>query len=91
MRLRLKRGSGVIGTDPKITVSWGFDGLTLVDTQAAQLGEATVTVADHGNYDPYIDVHGLGVGRELLLQVVQTANVPLVLTDIELVAKELGR
>ncbi|MGI9459479.1 MAG: hypothetical protein ACR2NF_05725, partial [Pirellulales bacterium] len=68
-----------------------FDGVDFTNFQSVGLGEATVSLAEHGNYDPYIDLHNLGIGREMLVEIVQTDPVPHVLTHGNLTVKELGQ
>lgn len=96
MRLRFKRGSGAIGSAPDVNVRWAFDGTEFTNYQSINLGTSTVTVAEEGNYDPYVDVLSpagnrvLGIGREVLVELWQTSQVQHLLTHCNLTVQELG-
>jgi hypothetical protein len=96
MRLRLQRGTGSLGSANAVNVRWAFDGTDFTAYQSVNLGEASVTVGDEGNYDPYVDVLNaagsrvLGVGREVLIELWQTSQVPHLLTHCNLTVHELG-
>jgi hypothetical protein len=96
MRLRFKRGTGTIGSAPDVNVRWAFDGTDFSLFQSINLGTATASVAEEGNYDPYVDVLSaagsrvLGIGREVLIELWQTSHVPHLLTHCNLTVQELG-
>lgn len=91
LRLRMQRGQGTIGSNPTVQVRWALDGAAFTDFQSLSMGESTVTVGESGNYDPYIDIYNLGVGREALVETIQYASVPHVLTHLQVTAKPMGR
>lgn len=91
LRLRMERGQGAIGSNPSIQVRWGIDGSDLTVYQTSSLGEATVSVGESGNYNPYLDLYNLGVGKEAILELVQYAPVRHVLTHLQVTARALGR
>ncbi len=91
LRLRMERGLGAIGSDPTVQVRYAFDGAALNVNQSQSLGEATVSAGESGNYDPYIDIYNLGVGKEMLLEIVQYAGVRHLLTGLTVTAKPMGR
>lgn len=91
LRLRIQRGKGAVGTGPTLQIRWALDGADLTPYQSLSLGEATVSMGESGNYDPYIDLYNLGVGKEALVEVVQYANVPHVLTHMQVTAKPMER
>ena len=88
---RLERGQGTIGSDPTLQVRWALDGAALDVNQSLSLGEASVSTGESGNYEPYIELTNLGVGREALLELVQYASVRHILTHLTVTARPLGR
>jgi hypothetical protein len=88
---RLERGQGAIGTDPTLQIRWALDGAALDINQSVSLGEAELGVGTSGNYDPYLELTNLGVGREALLELTQYASVRHLLTHLTVTAKPLGR
>jgi hypothetical protein len=72
-------------------VRWALDGAALTTFQSLSLGEATVTVGESGNYEPYLDLYNLGIGKEALVETIQYAAVPHVLTAMQVTARPLGR
>jgi hypothetical protein len=91
MRLRFKRGQGAIGSNPLLNVRWALDGVDFNANQSLAMGEATASVGEAGNYDPTLDLLNLGVGREAIIEMFQTANVQHLLTHCTVTAKPLGR
>lgn len=91
LRMRFQRGQGAIGTAPSLQVRWALDGSDFTVYQSASTGENTVTIGESGNYNPYVDIYNLGVGKEALLEIVQYAPVQHVLTNLEVTARPLGR
>ena len=91
LRLRMQRGDGALGTAPTLQVRWAFDGSDFTPNQSLSMGEATSSVGEHGNYNPYVDLYNLGVGKEVLLEVVQYAGVPHLMTHLTVTARKLGR
>ncbi len=88
---RMERGQGAIGSDPTLQIRWALDGKDFTATQSQSLGEATVSAGESGNYDPYVELKNLGVGREALLEIVQYAGVRHLLTHLTVTAKPMGR
>jgi hypothetical protein len=91
LRLRFERGQGAIGTSPSIQVRWAFDGSDFTTYQSASTGEGTATIGESGNYNPYVDLYNLGVGKEVLLEIVQHAPVRHAMTSMQVTARPLGR
>jgi hypothetical protein len=91
LRLRFQRGQGAIGTAPSIQVRWAFDGSDFTNWQSASTGESTVSIGESGNYNPYVDILNMGVGKEVLLEMIQYAPVQHVLTTLNVTARPLGR
>src|SRR3972149_7688555 len=91
LRLRMQRGQGAIGSNPSLEVRWALDGSGFTNFQSETLGEATVSVGESGNYVPYQDLYNLGVGKEALVEIIQYAPVPHVLTHLQVTARPLGR
>lgn len=91
LRFRMQRGQGAIGTDPTIQARWALDGAQLTNYQSLSLGETTLTIGESGNYNPYLDVYNLGVGKEALVEIIQYASVPHVLTSLQVTARPMGR
>jgi hypothetical protein len=89
--LRMKRGTGAIGTTPQLDIRYAFDGVDFSTSKAQSIGTATATVGEAGNYDPYVALTNLGVGREVLLELVQFAPVTHLLTHLTVTSKPLGR
>lgn len=91
LRLRFQRGRGAIGTAPSLQVRWAFDGSEFTNWQSASTGETTVSIGESGNYNPYVDVMNLGVGKEVMVEIIQSAPVQHVLTTLSVTARPLGR
>jgi hypothetical protein len=88
---RMQRGEGAIGSDPTLQIRWALDGAAFTANQSQSLGEASVSTGESGNYDPYFELKNLGVGREALIELVQYAGVPHLLTHLTVTAKPMGR
>ncbi len=88
---RMERGQGAIGSDPTLQVRWALDGADFTPNQSVSLGEASVSVGESGNYNPYVEIKSLGVGREALLELVQYAGVRHLLTHLTVTARPMGR
>lgn len=91
LRFRMQRGQGAIGTDPTLQVRWALDGADFTAFQSLSMGEATVSVGESGSYNPYLDLYNLGVGKEALVEIVQYASTPHVLTHLQITARPFGR
>lgn len=91
MAFRMERGQGAIASSPTMQVKWALDGVDFTTAKSLSTGEATTDVGDAGNYDPHQEIRGLGVGREMLVEIAQTAPIAHILTHCELAVKELGR
>lgn len=93
LRLRVLRGQGVpspapfgIGGPEKAAalIRWRFDQGIWGPYQELDLGAV-------GETDPYLDLHRLGVGREVTFDIVETDSVKYLLTHAHLLVENLGR
>jgi hypothetical protein len=83
-RIRMKRGVATTSvTSPIAQIRWNVDGMGWNMPQDMDLGEA-------GDYEPYFDVHGLGIGQEIEMEITQTDNTEFILTDCTLTYQLLG-
>jgi hypothetical protein len=48
-------------------------------------------LGDKGDRDPYLTIHNLGIGREIEFEVAETDAVEHIFTDMNIIAKVLGR
>lgn len=89
LRLRIERGHGQSSTSPQAMIRWNFDEGDWTPYRSVSLGEV-------GDRDPYIDVlnHAgtkvLGKGREMTIELVQTAQVRHLMTHALLTVQPLG-
>lgn len=82
---RLKRGVATSGeTAPKMF--WRYR----LDRGPWKAGE-DIDMGVLGDTDPYVERHGLGVGREIEIETVETDAVDFLHTHMDLTAVELGR
>jgi hypothetical protein len=88
MRLRLERGTVDATPDPRLSVRWAFD-------EGPWSSYVDVSLGAVGQRNPYVDVKArtqtLGVGKEIKVEMVQTAPAPHLLTNLNLTTKDLGR
>lgn len=91
--LRGKRGRGSAGSNPQLTVRWWLDQDADSYTGATGAkGKVTLPLGETGDADFYFPaITGLGVGRDVTLELEHAANVPHVLTHATIAAKPLGR
>jgi len=93
LRLRALRGQGVPSPAPfgvggpekaKALIRWRFDQGEWSPFEEIDLGAV-------GEADPYIDLHRLGIGREITFDIVETDAVDWLLTHAHLTVENLGR
>lgn len=91
--LRGKRGRGAASSNPQLTVRWWLDQDADSYTGATGAkGKVTLPLGETGDADFYFPaITGLGVGRDVTLELEHAANVPHVLTHATIAAKPLGR
>ena len=83
IRFRVKRGmEGTVPTEPKMVVNWKMDNGPQ-ETETISLGQV-------GEHDPYVDIHNLGVGREIELEIYETDAVDFVLTQANITLEPVG-
>lgn len=84
LRLRMQRGQGGTGTAYTMMVRWAFDEGDYTPYTELDLGEP-------GDANPYVDIHQLGTGREIKLELVHTPALPHILTHAHLTVQPMGR
>ena len=84
LRLRFLRGQAGTGTAHTLSVRWALDEGDWTPYTELDLGEP-------GDADPWVDIHQLGVGREVKVEIVQAKNLPHVLTHALLTVQPMGR
>jgi hypothetical protein len=84
LRFRIKRGVATNGEKtPHAFVKWRFDQDDWELPEFLDLGVK-------GNYDPYLDIHNLGIGREMEIEITETDAVDYLLTHAYLTSEVLG-
>lgn len=83
LRLRVKRGA-VSATNPVATIRWR------IDRGDWELPE-TLDLGNVGDREPYIDIYGLGIGREIEFEMVETDTPKFLVTHAHLTAEPLLR
>ena len=81
---RFKRGVATSSvTTPKLLWRYRID-------RGIWSGYDEIDMGSVGDYDPYVERDGLGVGREIELEIVETDSVDFLLTNLDMTVKELG-
>lgn len=81
LRLRVQRGRIESPTD--VTVRWGVD-------QGDLYGKCVFTLGEPGDNSPHFTIRGLGVGREMTIEIEHPGSADFLLTSGYLVANDLG-
>lgn len=84
VQFRVKRGAATTATRrPMFMVRYRMDADNWSDTLDFDLGQK-------GDWDPYVDISNVGVGRELEMELTETDAVEWLVTHVNVTVRELG-
>jgi hypothetical protein len=84
MRFRVCRGQGRSGIEePLLFVRWNFD-------QGEWNHYENLSLGQRGEWEPYIDLYGIGVGSEMGIELIETDAVDYFVSDLFMTGEPLG-